>query len=144
MTQTHEFLPGHGTSLVRFGMTPDEVAKALGPIRKSRRNKKDHLVEYRDDGSRVEYSQSEGVLEMSFAKPTRLMLGTTDLLAGNPVELLMTLDDEPMEEVGFLMFFKIGLAMTGLHDGKKSQEAITLFRDGTWPRHDAKPYKPSA
>ena len=126
-------------------MTPQEVAAVLGPVRNTRQNRKDQLVEYRNDGSRVQYSETEGVIEMSFAQPSRLMLGSTDLLSGhNQVAILSSLDDQPMEYAGFLFFFKIGLAMTGFHDRQKDQEAITVFKDGLWnnTKAKAKPYKP--
>jgi hypothetical protein len=40
--------------------------------------------------------------------------------------------DQPYEDVGYIIFYKLGIAVTGFHDNDESQKAITIFEEGYW------------
>jgi hypothetical protein len=57
-------------------------------------------------------------------------------------ESLCREDGEPIDSIGFIIFYKLGIAMTGFHDGQDSQKAISVFRKGLWkPYPEDKPYQ---
>lgn len=45
---------------------------------------------------------------------------------------LCELDGDPHEKFGFILLFKLGVGVTGLHDGDESQRAITVCPAGVW------------
>ncbi|BEV71367.1 hypothetical protein THUN1379_08490 [Paludibacterium sp. THUN1379] len=56
----------------------------------------------------------------------------------------LALEDGDLKEVyGFVLSLKLGLAVTGFHDGDESQKAIHAFRHGDWDMFlgEMKPFK---
>jgi hypothetical protein len=49
----------------------------------------------------------------------------------DPNPILLTLDPEPMEFVGFWFFLRIGVTTSGYHDDDPNQWAITVFPQGS-------------
>jgi hypothetical protein len=58
------------------------------------------------------------------------------------VRRLAAADPDPTEMVGLLVFLKLGIALTGFHDGRESDLAVTVFEPGRWDEHlsKMKPY----
>ena len=140
---THILLPYRGTSLVKFGATPDDVESVLGPAQRTKKTRAGNRMEYRET-CRVEYSNEDKVVEMTFWPPGTLLLDSRNLLQGSDqVKRLSVHDKHPLEHVGFVVFYELGLAMTGFHDGDKGQEAITIFSKGKWDdsKENMRPYK---
>ena len=56
---------------------------------------------------------------------------------------LLRWDPEPREEVGFLVFFGLGLWTTGFHDGDEAQLSLGAFRRGAFDDMiDARVWRP--
>jgi hypothetical protein len=91
---------------------------------------------------RVGYSPT-GVQDLSFCpdKSITVTFQGSDLLNDNErFNVLLKADEEPVERLGFLVFPKIGIAVTGFHDGKKSQRALTVYARGAFDVSKFKPY----
>ncbi len=50
----------------------------------------------------------------------------------DPNPFLLSLDKNPRECFGFLVFTSLGITTTGFHDQDKSQRALTLFPKNAW------------
>jgi len=139
--------PGTGVRPILFGMTPSDVRNVLGlepesidttpsEVRKMR--------EYYPEFVGVDYDSNEQVCSVSFVPlgKVELRFGSTNLFddeAGiNPLAVLLRVDPSPFESYGFIIFDKIGIAVTGYHDGDESQRAITVFK-GSWGLDHATP-----
>ncbi|MEO8362647.1 MAG: hypothetical protein ABI672_21660 [Vicinamibacteria bacterium] len=133
-----------GVGPVWFGMTPDQVHAAIGePIRQAR-NRRDEadeswgVVSVRYDG------KERTVVEVGLVPPARVFLEETELFsAQDPMRLLMVNDPAPMEYLGFIVFFHLGVTLSGFHDRDPSQEALTAFAPGRWDhlRSAMRPYR---
>tara|TARA_R110000787_G_scaffold14348_3_gene44253 strand:- start:277 stop:615 length:339 start_codon:yes stop_codon:yes gene_type:complete len=98
----------------------------------SQQSKKGDETVVRYEGIRATIS-SRGVLEVSFLPEVNVSLLGIDVF-GNPEAFrkLCELDGAPKEFVGFIVLFKLGVAMTGFHDGDDAQKALTVFEKGHW------------
>ncbi len=137
--------PNIGALPIRFGMTAKEVAKHLGKPDSEKVNFEGNRNEYRANKKvRIGFAaEKEKVRDLSFSpdKNLRLFFQDVDLLSDSQrFEALLKGDNEPQESMGFLVFFKIGVAVTGYHDGDKSQRAITVFAKGAFD--DIRNFKP--
>jgi hypothetical protein len=66
---------------------------------------------------------------------TLLLLGTTIWLPDlhpDPNPFLLSLDPQPVECFGFLVFLQLGVTTTGYHDDDPDQYAITAFVQGAY------------
>lgn len=61
----------------------------------------------------------------------------------DPNPILLALDPEPLERVGFLVFTKLGVATTGYHDDDPGQRAISVYPEGAWDKLILKAKKPN-
>jgi hypothetical protein len=50
----------------------------------------------------------------------------------NPLLTFYQFDPQPIEDVGFVFFNQLGVAVSGFHDGKIDERAITVKRPRTW------------
>lgn len=136
--------PYKGAEPIAFGMTPSDVASILGPPEDVGRNDLGERSETRN-GISIRYSQEgEKVVEIGFVPGTRLLFDGRSLLDENDlIDVLIEHDPIPYEFVGFLIFFGLGITVTGFHDEDESQKAITVFREGRWDeyRQEAVPWQ---
>ena len=138
-----EVYPYVGCGPLRFGMTPDEVAKAIGPPEQVLLN---HLKD------RVE---TRAFLNLGFSSrsfPTLNHIGFGRQMVGlsyermrlftekeeNVLKFLVGKDNEPYLYMGFLVFLKIGISLTGFHDKDISQKAAVVFPKGVWDNRFSK------
>ncbi len=148
-SQNFELKPYSGAKPVDFGMDPEAVKTALGKKPERVENYDDSKTiknEYYAGGVRVHYDRDAAVDEISFVPRDNLPLlfEGIDLFDSqqtkNPLTILLREDDKPLDDYGFIVFEKLGIAVTGYHDNDKSQRAITIFRKGRWTDLDqAKP-----
>ena len=125
---------------MRFGMTQAEVRETLGqePTWIDCPNiGETKLEEHYDDFVGVHYDETDRVYSLVFAPGTVVLRFNGVELIGpravpNPLLVLYTADPSPFEDVGFVVFDKIGVAATGYHDEQEDQRAITLMQTGTW------------
>lgn len=127
------FEPYIGALPLRFGMTPAEVQEAAAPPIKTMKNFLGERDELRA-GIHIRYSTTtDAVIEMSFLPTTRLMYDSHDLFQEpDLLQILIRYDPTPFEWVGFVIFLRIGLAVTGYPDRDSAQQAITVFAEGRW------------
>lgn len=126
------FDPYEGALPVTFGMTAKQVRSVLGTKESEVTSRKGKRNEYRQSSNiRVGFSQDKNtVVDIALCPDDTLslMYNGIDLLhEDSRFSILLKEDDAPLEMMGFLVFPKLGIGLTGFHDGKKSQRAITVF-----------------
>lgn len=123
----HIIVPNEGTTLIRFGMSPEQVETHLGAPISVRRHLKSEQREYRDE-TKVTYSLEGEARELVFGPPGIVLFDGHNLLEGNnQIEILRAYDDEPMSYFQFVMFLNIGVSVSGFHNGDRNQESISIF-----------------
>lgn len=124
-------VPYSGPLPLCFGMSPDEVRAILaGQIA---------VMAYLSIG----YSNDGMLEEVVFSRGARLVFLEKDLFeVPDPIGFLQGFD-APFEWVGFVLFPKLGIRLSGFHDNDKSQEAIGVVRRGYWDEyvHDFLPFQ---
>lgn len=127
-------MPYTGALPLRFGMTRADVQVVMGtsPHPRLSRATRDHYdcvgVNYDGDGLAAEFCLFPERMRVVFNGV--VLLG--DGCVPNPVPSLLVHDPEPVESLGFLIFPRLGVNVTGFHDGDESQLAFNVFRRGFW------------
>ncbi|MFO0592345.1 MAG: hypothetical protein U0441_32670 [Polyangiaceae bacterium] len=148
--------PGKGVGSLLFGMTPDEASAEAGPAETTRvlrypgMTKTELRWSYKK-GIHIVFSQppeSARLVELGFWKACRTLSyqGVRVFQAQDRLEVVrkMAADDpDPMELSSFLLFLKLGISLSGFHDGRENDIAVTVFEPGRWDEHlpRMKPYK---
>jgi hypothetical protein len=137
-------VPFEGLLPFRFGMTPDEVASLACTA--PRRDLSYDLerpndlfgnlrVGYRPDLSAVEFSVwPDSGLTVIFEGEA--ILGPAATI--NPLSAFLRVDHSPQEDVGFVIFRTLGVAVTGYHDDDPGQQAIHCGARGVWDEYSAR------
>jgi hypothetical protein len=138
MTTDFTLVPYVGALPVRFDMNPSEVAIVLGAPARITTGLVGQRSEDRGPVS-IRYTLDDiKVNEVSLGTDSRLWFHEQNLMeVPDLVGFLMLHDSEPFEDLGFLLFFELGLAITGFHDGDDDDRAITAFRRGAWDEFKA-------
>jgi hypothetical protein len=132
-------------------MTQDQVQAVLGEApswRGSPRAGATTLEEHYGNFIGIHYDASDRVYSLVFSPgDVVLRLQGTELLGpkavANPLLVLLALDPTPFEDVGFVVFNEIGVAVSGYHDHREEQRAFTLMRPGTWTTAEGRPITPA-
>jgi hypothetical protein len=135
--QNFDIHPFVGALPIAFGMNRDNVHAILGsPDSTSTTwNNSGSSDHWNASGMNVGYDNSGIVDHVGFG-PGRVslrILGTelwTDDHQADPNSVLLQLDSEPLERVGFLFFTRLGVTTTGYHDDDEYQRAITVYPRG--------------
>jgi hypothetical protein len=116
---------------IKFGASYDEVVATLGEPRSVERNRLgETIIRYDRFGATI---SSHGVVEVYFLPDTDVLLAGIDVFGDAAAfRSLCALDGEPKEFMGFIILLKLGVTLTGFHDGDASQQAITVFGKGRW------------
>jgi hypothetical protein len=126
--------PYVGVLPIKFGMTPREVADVAGPPDAVSRGYLGNRHEHRQCLN-LSYSE-RGVDEAVFLPGAQLTLHGQSLLDHpNPLAFLKTLDDSLFEWVGFIVFLKLGVRVSGIHDYDESQKSIGAVESGYWDKY---------
>ncbi|MDJ0839153.1 MAG: hypothetical protein QNK37_21735 [Acidobacteriota bacterium] len=147
MSLQFEIVPYFGVKPVMFGFRPPKVRKCFGFDPEVTIDMGEREEDYA--GVLVRYSEKKNmVVELTFAPNTAPLLFKGEQLLGpgavpNPLDVFLKYDNKPLETVGFVLFMKLGIAVTGYHDGDVSQRAITIFAKNHWDDllEDATPIK---
>jgi hypothetical protein len=128
-----EIHPNRGVGPLRFGDTPVAVTDAVGPPRKQVSTTGGRL-EYEYELFAVRFSGTPpGMTELSFVPGAKLLWRGRDVFEERGIlDDLLKEDGAPLEYVGFVVLYGLGLALTGFHDQDRSQLAVTAFAPGTW------------
>lgn len=146
MPNEFEIKPYLGVGPLQFGMTPQEVAAALGPPEASRRHFMKTLIEYRDWLVTMYEKDTDRLYEVGFGRffETLTYQGTNIFKDPDPEVLrkLCAEDGQPYQALGFIVLLKLGMTLTGFHDGDEEKKACTVFAKGTWgvEKDELKPF----
>ena len=117
----------------RFGMTEAE-ALALGhqPLRRKINSRKE--PDWRFGIYSIRFGAEDGLLcEIGFSTQCVVKLDDIDVFSDpNAFEKILLKDSNIFESYGFLVFFGLGITLTGFHDRSESDKAMTVFQRGRW------------
>jgi hypothetical protein len=139
----YEIVPLQGAGPLRFGMAAAEVAALLGEPEQVSHNHLAQRVEFRGPLT-LGYADREGsaLNHIAFGPQARgVRLGGLRPFEQEDravVQGLLRLDHTAGTYLGFAVFPRLGVALTGLHDNDTSQRAVTLFPPGAWDKRIAK------
>ena len=127
-------VPNEGLHPVRLGMTLEQIERALNepPISDTSRIPDEERFRFID--AQVRVSMREGQLvEVSIWPPAQIMKGERSLFEDATLwRELVREDGDAHECAGFIVLKRLGLALSGFHDGAKEQLAVTAFELGRW------------
>jgi hypothetical protein len=126
------FEPLIGPLPLRFGMSPEEVAAVVGVPERMLPDAFGNRTESRR-GYSVGYDATSGRLnEVVFSKGELFFHGVDLFCVTDVVDFLRKYDANPQVAVGMIFFVKLGLRLSGFHDGGEQQQAIGLTTMGHW------------
>jgi len=127
--------PYVGALPVRFGMSPAEVAAVIGPPASVIPGVFDTTAELRPNIV-IGYTEANQVYEVNCHPGATLLLMNHDLFSDrDPISFLRKLDPDPYLWVGLVVFQKLGILVSGFHDGDDSQKSIAMVRKGYWDEY---------
>ncbi len=125
--------PNVGVAGLTFGASPDEVQQQWGkPISTAKNRSGETVLIYPDilltfdDAGLTEAGVTPG------ADP--VVNGARPLSSKADFERLVRDDGQAQQVLGFIVLERLGLTITGVHDGDTGQLALTAFRAGRWAR----------
>lgn len=129
MTDIHSY---SSVGTIKFGMSSDQVRALLGEPRRITTNRFGEEV-LAFDGMNVCVSPSTGVVEVTLLPEAQPTISDIAIFSSPwALRRLRSLDDQPLEVVGTIVFLKLGISVTGLHDGDDEQRAVSAFVKGRW------------
>lgn len=144
MNGAYEIYPYVGVGQLRFGMTPDEIAKVLGPAEESGLHPSGEFYEDRFDATILTiYSKIDRrLVQVGFSRWAKgVIYKSIDLFSASPDEVLQMLlqdDGQPYESLGFIVLLDLGIALTGFHDNSEDERTISVFAKGLWDSRKAR------
>lgn len=135
-----EILPYKNVGDLSFGMRHDEVlGKGYVPKRKKKNRRGED--DWSFDGFSVRFGATDNLLcEVGFSPKCSVILSDIDIFNDpETLQKILLKDSLVFEFYGFLVFFNLGITLTGFHDGNESQKAISAFARGHWDRTSADP-----
>ena len=136
-------LPYAGVGDVRFGMSPEEVSAIVGVPDSHSTNALKQRVEFRAYLN-VAFSPGTSPRVKHFGigrQIRRTTIADIELFVGRPetiLQQLCRLDGDSVTYLGYVIFFDLGLTLTGFHDGDVDQRAVAMFERGAWDARRAK------
>ena len=131
--------PYVGVGQLKFGMTPDEVAAILGPPEGSRPVASTGELRERREKSALQAVYAAGdrrLVELGFSPPIAGLEFDGVRLFTSPshdaLREILRRDPAPLADVGFVVFFDLGLSLTGFDDDDEDDKAVTVFDKGRW------------
>ena len=130
--------PFIGVGKLQFGMSSRQVANAIGNPDSSRKTFLGEVKEYRrENGLITTYTKdTDDLIEIGFSSNiTELQYKGRKLFVEPALAIfdeLIREDGLPYETVGFIVLLKLGMTVTGFHDGAEEQKAVTVFAQGRW------------
>lgn len=118
---------------ISFGMSVDELVKAVGEPKKITKNRLGE-IDYKYDVFRVALSAKDSrVVEVGLLPETEARLNGVDIFSSpDAFASLLKMDGDPYEYVGFIILLNLGITITGFHDNTDAQKAVTVFAKGRW------------
>jgi len=134
--------PYVGAGSLRFGMDSAQVAEICGlPDAVD----VDFMGDTSENRGWVTVGYKNGkVFHIGFGRGARVIFSGRELFGEvDPIGYCESFDPDPLEWVGFLYFMKLGIRMSGFHDGDESGKTISVFCKGRYDeyREQMKPFK---
>jgi hypothetical protein len=143
MTLMFEIHPNQGAGSLSFGDSPANTIRKVGQPRKEGKTPGGRFEQRFDDFALRFTGSPLQLTEMTFWPNADLRWRGRSLF-GDPSTFRAVLADDgnPLEDVGFVMAMRLGIAFTGFHDNDQTQLAVTVFAPGTWDHLclDAQPF----
>ena len=126
--------PYVGPLPLTFEMSSADVESIIGPAKYDRIMWSGHREEFRSFMNNY-YALDDGKVEVVGFVPTPSLLfkGHRLFSIPDPIALLRQYDPDPYEDLGFTVFLKLGISITGFSEtDSEGDKAITVFRKGAW------------
>ena len=133
--RTLEIEPYVSVGSARFGMMEDDVLSTFGePKRKWQDRRGAAVLQFEGFFATVD---GNGLAEISMLPDIRVVMSGTDIFASRgALGRLCRLDGEPQHALGCVVLKRLGVALTGFHDGDEAQKSISAFAKGRWDEID--------
>ncbi len=124
--------PYIGVKPILFGMVQTQVKSILGDYEIANFDSLSQTYEEIRGGCAIRYSIPDWtVVELSFLPEEHLFFNNKNLFQEKDlITFLLKFDSNPIDYLGFLTFFDLGITVTGYHDDE-DQKAITVFKKGS-------------
>jgi hypothetical protein len=134
--QILHLMPYVGIGRATFGMTKNEIESIFGPPDEVDSNFLKQRIEYRSFMNVAYSAQDERAVHFGLGRQMKgARYKSLFIFQENPTVVLQQLiaeDGDPYIDLGFIVLLKLGMTLTGFHDGDESQKAVTLFERGAW------------
>lgn len=130
--------PFVGAIPLRFGMSQKEVTSLIGPPTRSFTGAfGEACEEYTSLSMNLAYhSKTQRLNELVFEPGSKLYFNGQDLFDCPDVISFLKRDDRnPKKAVGMVFFLKLGIRLSGFHDGDEAQKAIGITPAGHWDEY---------
>lgn len=89
---------------------------------------------FRYNGSHVRVAmRQDRAVEIGLVPPAKVLFQGEPLFeSGSVWRQIVAADGDARETLGFIVLRRLGLTLTGFHDGDRAQLAITAFEPGRW------------
>lgn len=137
-------VPYVGVNKVRFGMSPADISAEWGPPVRVTTTRLGELREIRGDV--FCHYNADKLVEVTFGRMASVLFDGVDLLHDpQALQILLRKDPIPYERYGFLVFFELGIFLTGVHDNDEDQLAAGAFVQSRWDsdRGKMRPWSPA-
>ena len=117
-----------------LGMSRPEIDEVLNELPKADGAGLKGEEAFRYIGSRVRVvMRKDRAVEIALVPPAKVLFQGKPLFDGGSVwRDIVAADGDAQETLGFIVLRKLGLTLTGFHDGAREQLAITAFEPGRW------------
>ena len=126
----------NGIHPLLLGMSREQIDRMMGeePKNEGSRLQNEEAFRYEDAHARVVMLDGRSV-EVSVDPPARVLFEGKPLFGNSSVwRDLVKADGDAREVLGFIVLPRLGLTLTGFHDGDSGQLAVTAFESGRWDR----------
>lgn len=131
MTKHYKIVPYEGAIPVRFGDSQDKIVALLGEPRvRSKSFRGEPILDY--DLVNIGFASTGGAIHVGFLPGSSVTICGIDPFAPSAFDKLIELDGEPMEVFGTIVLLRLGITLSGFHDGDESQKAVTAFVRGEY------------
>lgn len=115
------------------------LALGQAPLRKTKNPRKESEWDFGPYS--IRFGADDGLLcDIGFSKQCTVTLDNIDIFShADALERILQKDGNVYEFYGFLIFFDLGITLTGFHDRNESDKAMTVFRRGHWDSFRSKP-----
>ncbi len=126
------FTPYVSVGPIKFGMSREDVKNLLGRPIKTHIVAGEKISEFRENLI-IDYAEDdETVDEISCPPGCNIVFHDRSIIQDGIIETLSKFDEMPRELHGIVVFLKLGIAVSGYHDGDDSQKNVTFFKEGCW------------